>query len=56
VANDVRIQKCIWISIEIISGYLVIFEWIIMIRYNQTCLMWPSKGTVKYGFIWQVVA
>ena len=24
-------------------------------RYNQTCLMWPFKGTVKYGHIRQVV-
>ena len=23
---------------------------------SQTCLMWPSKGTVKYGHIRQVVA
>jgi hypothetical protein len=23
---------------------------------DQTCLRWPSKGTVKYGHIWQVVA
>jgi hypothetical protein len=23
--------------------------------YNQTCHMWPSKGTVKYGHIRQVV-
>jgi len=26
------------------------------IIYSQTCLMWPSKGTVKYGHIRQVVA
>jgi hypothetical protein len=25
-------------------------------RYSKTCLMWPSKGTVKYGHIRQVVA
>jgi hypothetical protein len=24
-------------------------------KYSQTCLMWPSKGTVKYGHIRQVV-
>jgi hypothetical protein len=24
--------------------------------YSQTCLMWPSQGTVKYGHIRQVVA
>jgi hypothetical protein len=24
-------------------------------RYSQTCLMWPFKGTVKYGHIRQVV-
>jgi hypothetical protein len=24
--------------------------------YGQTCLMWPSKGTIKYGHIRQVVA
>jgi hypothetical protein len=24
--------------------------------YSQACLMWPSKGTVKYGHIRQVVA
>ena len=24
-------------------------------RYSQSCLMWPSKGTVKYGHIRQVV-
>ena len=23
--------------------------------YSQTCLMWPSKGTVKYGHLRQVV-
>jgi hypothetical protein len=23
--------------------------------YSQTCLMWPSNGTVKYGHIKQVV-
>ena len=25
------------------------------LQYGQTCLMWPSKGTVKYGHIRQVV-
>jgi hypothetical protein len=25
-------------------------------QYSQTCLLWPSKGTMKYGHIRQVVA
>jgi hypothetical protein len=25
-------------------------------RYSQTCLLWPSKGKLKYGHIRQVVA
>jgi hypothetical protein len=25
------------------------------INYSQTCLMWPSKGTLKYGHIRQVI-
>ena len=25
------------------------------VKYSQTCLLWPSKGTVKYGHIRQEV-
>ena len=25
-------------------------------KYSQTCIMWPIKGTVKYGHVRQVVA
>ena len=27
-----------------------------LFKYSQTCLMWPSKGTVKFGHIRQMVA
>jgi len=27
----------------------------VLVYKSQTCLMWPSKGTVKYGHIRQVV-
>ena len=30
-----------------------IFFHLIKEMYSQTCLMWPSKGTVKYGHIRQ---
>ena len=29
---------------------------LVILTYNRTCLMWPSKGKVKYGHIRQVVA
>jgi hypothetical protein len=31
------------------------FVFSVLVIYSQACLMWPSKGTVKYGHIRQVV-
>jgi hypothetical protein len=46
-AESEKPQECVQKAGEIL--YLVCI-------YSQTCLMWPSKGTVKYGHIRQVVA
>jgi hypothetical protein len=36
--------------------FFIVWYFINFSEYSQTCLMWPSKGTVKYGHIRQVVA
>ena len=45
---------CVILLLWAVSSFSTI-SYMVITSYSQTCLLWPSKGTVNYGYIRQVI-